>query len=62
MYHERVVDQYSNPRNVGSFDKSDSNVRTGLVGSPACGDAMRLQIKVDEVSGKIVDACFKTFG
>ncbi|GFP92213.1 iron-sulfur cluster assembly protein 1 [Phtheirospermum japonicum] len=62
MYHERVVDHYSDPRNVGSFDKSDPNVRTGLVGAPACGDAMRLQIKVDEVSGKVVDACFKTFG
>ncbi|KAI3454487.1 hypothetical protein Pfo_011150 [Paulownia fortunei] len=62
MYHERVVDHYNNPRNVGSFDKNDPNVGTGLVGAPACGDVMKLQIKVDEDSGKIVDACFKTFG
>ncbi|KAL6559394.1 iron-binding protein [Orobanche gracilis] len=61
MYHERVVDHYTNPRNVGAFDKSDPSVGTGLVGAPACGDVMKLQIKVDE-SGKIVDACFKTFG
>ncbi|KAJ4806690.1 Iron-sulfur cluster assembly protein [Rhynchospora pubera] len=61
-YHERVVDHYNNPRNVGSFDKEDPNVGTGLVGAPACGDVMKLQIKVDEDSGKIVDACFKTFG
>ncbi|KAL6524474.1 iron-binding protein [Orobanche hederae] len=62
MYHERVVDHYNNPRNVGAFDKSDPSVGTGLVGAPACGDVMKLQIKVDEESGKIVDACFKTFG
>ncbi|XP_058088753.1 iron-sulfur cluster assembly protein 1-like [Magnolia sinica] len=62
LYHERVVDHYNNPRNVGSFDKSDPTVGTGLVGAPACGDVMKLQIKVDEESGKIVDACFKTFG
>lgn len=62
FYHERVVDHYNNPRNVGSFDKNDPNVGTGLVGAPACGDVMKLQIKVDEESGKIVDACFKTFG
>ncbi|KAK6153303.1 hypothetical protein DH2020_012942 [Rehmannia glutinosa] len=62
MYHERVVDHYNNPRNVGSFDKNDPNVGTGLVGAPACGDVMKLQIRVDEESGKIVDACFKTFG
>ncbi|KAJ3695297.1 hypothetical protein LUZ60_000674 [Juncus effusus] len=61
-YHERVVDHYNNPRNVGSFDKEEPDVGTGLVGAPACGDVMRLQIKVDESSGKIVDACFKTFG
>ncbi|XP_062217635.1 iron-sulfur cluster assembly protein 1-like [Phragmites australis] len=61
-YHERVVDHYNNPRNVGSFDKDDPNVGTGLVGAPACGDVMKLQIRVDEGSGKIVDACFKTFG
>ncbi|KAJ1284643.1 hypothetical protein BS78_03G220900 [Paspalum vaginatum] len=60
-YHERVVDHYNNPRNVGSFDKDDPNVGTGLVGAPACGDVMKLQIRVDD-SGKIVDACFKTFG
>ncbi|KAG8378896.1 hypothetical protein BUALT_Bualt07G0032200 [Buddleja alternifolia] len=62
MYHERVVDHYNNPRNVGSFDKNDPNVGSGLVGAPACGDVMKLQIKIDEESGKIVDACFKTFG
>ncbi|XP_039116411.1 iron-sulfur cluster assembly protein 1-like [Dioscorea cayenensis subsp. rotundata] len=61
-YHERVVDHYNNPRNVGSFDKNDPSVGTGLVGAPACGDVMKLQIKVDDESGKIVDACFKTFG
>ncbi|KAJ6795513.1 iron-sulfur cluster assembly protein 1-like [Iris pallida] len=61
-YHERVVDHYDNPRNVGSFDKNDPTVGTGLVGAPACGDVMKLQIKVDAESGKIVDACFKTFG
>ncbi|XP_078151242.1 uncharacterized protein LOC144546584 [Carex rostrata] len=61
-YHERVVDHYNNPRNVGSFDKEDPDVGTGLVGAPACGDVMKLQIKVDEDTGKIVDACFKTFG
>lgn len=62
FYHERVVDHYNNPRNVGSFDKNDPTVGTGLVGAPACGDVMKLQIKVDEKTGKIVDACFKTFG
>ncbi|KAL5723809.1 iron-binding protein [Ranunculus cassubicifolius] len=61
LYHERVVDHYDNPRNVGSFDKNDPTVGTGLVGAPACGDVMKLQIKVDD-DGKIVDACFKTFG
>ncbi|GMI65886.1 hypothetical protein like AT4G22220 [Hibiscus trionum] len=61
-YHENVIDHYNNPRNVGSFDKNDPNVGTGLVGAPACGDVMKLQIKIDEESGKIVDACFKTFG
>lgn len=60
-YHEKVVDHYDNPRNVGSFDKNDPNVGTGLVGAPACGDVMKLQIKVDD-KGEIVDACFKTFG
>lgn len=62
QYHERVVDHYNNPRNVGSFDKDDPTVGTGLVGAPACGDVMKLQIKVDDTTGKIVDARFKTFG
>ncbi|XP_044964392.1 iron-sulfur cluster assembly protein 1-like isoform X5 [Hordeum vulgare subsp. vulgare] len=61
-YHERVVDHYSNPRNVGEFDKDDVDVGTGLVGAPACGDVMNMQIRVDQASGRIVDACFKTFG
>ncbi|XP_044051491.1 iron-sulfur cluster assembly enzyme ISCU, mitochondrial [Siniperca chuatsi] len=60
-YHEKVVDHYENPRNVGSLDKNNKNVGTGLVGAPACGDVMKLQIQVDE-NGKIVDARFKTFG
>ena len=62
FYHENVIDHYNNPRNVGSFDKNDPNVGTGLVGAPACGDVMKLQIKVDEETGQIVDARFKTFG
>lgn len=57
----QVVEHYENPRNVGSLDKKDVTVGTGLVGAPACGDVMKLQIKVDE-NGKIVDAKFKTFG
>jgi len=57
----QVVDHYENPRNVGSFDKNDVNVGTGVVGAPACGDVMKLQIKVD-AEGNIVDSCFKTFG
>merc|ERR1712188_208024 len=61
LYHERVIDHYENPRNVGSFDKNDKNVGTGLVGAPACGDVMKLQIKVDD-DGNIIDSCFKTFG
>mmetsp|Transcript_7704 Transcript_7704/g.25519 ORF Transcript_7704/g.25519 Transcript_7704/m.25519 type:complete len:206 (-) Transcript_7704:1591-2208(-) len=60
-YDKKVVDHYENPRNVGSFDKSDLNVGTGVVGAPACGDVMKLQIKVDD-EGNIVDSCFKTFG
>lgn len=60
-YHKNVVDHYENPRNVGSLNKDDPNVGTGLVGAPACGDVMKLQIKVDE-NGKIVESCFKTFG
>lgn len=61
QYHEKVLDHYENPRNAGSFEKSEKNVGTGLVGAPACGDVMKLQIKVDE-NNKIVDAKFKTFG
>ncbi|EDW96584.1 iron-sulfur cluster assembly scaffold protein IscU [Drosophila yakuba] len=61
LYHENVVEHYENPRNVGSLDKKDATVGTGLVGAPACGDVMKLQIKVDE-NGKIIDAKFKTFG
>lgn len=57
----KVLEHYENPRNVGSFDKKDDTVGTGLVGAPACGDVMKLQIKVDE-NGNIVDARFKTFG
>jgi len=57
-----VIDHYENPRNVGSFLKSDPNVGTGLVGAPACGDVMKLQIKVDPHTHKIVDVRFKTFG
>lgn len=60
-YHKNVIDHYENPRNVGKLDKDDINVGTGLVGAPACGDVMKLQIKVDD-NGKIVDAKFKTFG
>ena len=59
-YSSDVIDHYENPRNVGSLDKSEKNVGTGLVGAPACGDVMKLQIKVED--GKIVDAKFKTFG
>uniref|UniRef100_A0A3B4B983 NIF system FeS cluster assembly NifU N-terminal domain-containing protein n=1 Tax=Periophthalmus magnuspinnatus TaxID=409849 RepID=A0A3B4B983_9GOBI len=60
-YHVKVMDHYENPRNVGSLDKNSRNVGTGLVGAPACGDVMKLQIEVDD-QGKIVDARFKTFG
>jgi len=59
-YSQQVIDHYENPRNVGSFDKSDPGVGTGMVGAPACGDVMKLQIKV--VEGIIVDAKFKTYG
>jgi len=59
QYHERVLDHYERPRNVGSFDKTDSSVGTGLVGAPACGDVMKLQIKVDD-NGIIQDTCFKS--
>lgn len=61
-YSEKVIDHYNNPRNVGSLDKSDPNVGTGMVGAPECGDVMKLQIKVDPVTGIIEDAKFKTFG
>jgi len=60
-YSEKVIDHYENPRNVGSFDKSDASVGTGMVGAPACGDVMKLQIKVNE-QGIIEDARFKTYG
>ncbi len=61
-YSNQVIDHYENPRNVGSFDKSETNVGTGMVGAPACGDVMKLQIKVDEQTGIIQDAKFKTYG
>ena len=61
-YSEKVIDHYSNPKNVGTLDKAKVNVGTGLVGAPECGDVMRLQIEVDEESGLISDAKFKTFG
>jgi len=61
-YSKKVVDHYSEPKNVGSLDKSDSNVGTGLVGAPECGDVMKLQIQVDPKTKEIVDAKFKTFG
>ena len=61
-YSDKVIDHYENPRNVGSFDKGDDSVGTGMVGAPACGDVMKLQIKVDEVTGVITDARFKTYG
>jgi nitrogen fixation NifU-like protein len=60
-YSEKVIDHYENPRNVGSFDKSDPSVGTGMVGAPACGDVMKLQIKVN-TEGVITDARFKTYG
>ncbi len=61
-YSEKVIDHYSNPKNVGTLDKNKNNVGTGLVGAPECGDVMRLQIEVDEATGLISDAKFKTFG
>jgi nitrogen fixation NifU-like protein len=60
-YSEKVIEHYENPRNVGSFDKNDPNVGTGLVGAPACGDVMKLQLKIND-DGIIEDAKFKTFG
>jgi nitrogen fixation NifU-like protein len=61
-YSSQVVDHYENPRNVGSFTKEDTDIGTGMVGAPACGDVMKLQIKVDESTGVITDARFKTYG
>ena len=61
-YSEKVIDHYQNPKNVGTLDKSAKNVGTGLVGAPECGDVMRLQIEVDDATGMITDAKFKTFG
>ena len=61
-YSEKVVEHYENPRNVGSFDKGDDTVGTGMVGAPACGDVMKLQIKVNPLTGLIEDAKFKTYG
>ena len=61
-YSEKVIDHYSNPKNVGTLDKAKKNVGTGLVGAPECGDVMCLQIEVDDATGVITDAKFKTFG
>lgn len=61
-YSEKLLDHYENPRNVGSFGKEDADVGTGMVGAPACGDVMKLQIKVNPVTGLIEDAKFKTYG
>ena len=61
-YSQQVIDHYENPKNVGSFDKTDPDIGTGMVGAPACGDVMRLQIKVDHDTGIITDAKFKTYG
>jgi nitrogen fixation NifU-like protein len=61
-YSDKVLDHYNNPRNVGSFDKKDPGIGTGLVGAPECGDVMKLQIKVNSDTGVIEDAKFKTFG
>lgn len=60
-YSEKLLDHYENPRNVGAFDKNDPNVATGMVGAPACGDVMKLQLKIDD-QGVIEDAKFKTYG
>lgn len=60
-YSEKVIDHYEHPRNVGAFDKNDENVATGMVGAPACGDVMKLQLKIDD-NGIIEDAKFKTYG
>ena len=61
-YSEKVIEHYEHPRNVGSFDPADESVATGMVGAPACGDVMKLQIKVDPLTGVIQDARFKTYG
>ena len=61
-YSEKVIDHYSNPRNIGTLNKESNSVGTGLVGAPECGDVMRLQIEVEETTGLIKDAKFKTFG
>ena len=61
-YSEKLIDHYENPRNIGSFDKAAEDVGTGLVGAPACGDVMKLQIKVNPATGLIEDAKFKTYG
>ena len=61
-YSDKVIDHYENPRNVGSFDTGDASVGTGMVGAPACGDVMKLQIKVNPDTGVIEDARFKTYG
>jgi nitrogen fixation protein NifU and related proteins len=61
-YSDKVIEHYENPRNVGSFDKGDDTVGTGMVGAPACGDVMKLQIKVNPATGLIEDARFKTYG
>lgn len=61
-YNEKVIDHYENPRNVGILDKNSPNVGTGMVGAPACGDVMKLQIEVDENTGLIKNAVFKTYG
>jgi nitrogen fixation NifU-like protein len=61
-YSDKVVDHYENPRNVGKFDNGDEDVGTGMVGAPACGDVMKLQIKVNPATGLIEDAKFKTYG
>ncbi len=61
-YNEKVIDHYENPRNVGNLDKNSPHVGTGMVGAPACGDVMKLQIEVDEQTGRIKNAVFKTYG
>ena len=61
-YSKKLIEHFENPRNVGSFDDCEENVGTGLVGSPACGDVLKFQIKVDPETGRILDAKFKTFG